>query len=206
MKFHITCLVVLVFFTQNIIGQELEEKNTLCVRLTPKELALGYEHTIKDVFHVGIDGAYHPRFKKEENITFRSFSINLAYTGFRISTMFKYDVGERFSIGLIPSFRSLRADKLIFDSGKFGGSNTSDYAEYEQINQDLAISFFVESSLLNHPRISWYAGVGIIRREWQRNYTIEGTYSAQYLSNRVGKGVSLIPAINFGLKFKLIRF
>lgn len=103
-------------------------------------------------------------------------------------------------------YRQGNANNIIYDPGKFGGSNHSDYAEYSERNNEIGLGAFMHKAFNNHPAIQFYFGASIAYKEANQHYTVDGTYANQIPVDYTLVKNWVVPGLYVGFKFDIIRF
>lgn len=202
----------LIFVTALVYSQE-EKNNTIYTRIGLNEPSIGYERKINSTFSLGFEAGYRFRFTDEAHVPYgvlgypiQSFITAKAYKGLFLRPIilnFENDKGNTHSIS--TSYHFLSADKLIYDPGKFGGSNTSDYAVYSDQRHQIGVSYLFNKAFSKVPALSFFLETGIKYSFYERQYSIEGSFSSQIPSNRQQSGTSIGIIANFGLKINLVK-
>ncbi len=189
-----------------------EQRNTLYTRIGVYELSLGYQARINEKLGWGVEADYRPAFKSSSRNNMQFMSWSLALEGYRVKSMINYYHKDHSYMSFVLSYRFLEAQKLIYDPGYFGGSNTSDYAVYSQKNHEFGLSFLYNKSFRQSKMEKakspheWYFGAGLVGKSVERHYSIEGYYSGQTPSDKVTHPLYFTPVIYLGIKLKVARF
>jgi hypothetical protein len=188
--------------------------NTFYARVGLNEPSIGYERKIHNGFGLGIEGGYRFRMLDESYVPYgvvayplQSFMMHKAYKGVTLRPIiFNFYNESRRKISISTHYQFLTADNIIYDPGKSGGSNTSDYAKYADSRHQIGISVLYGKSFRKVPALSWFLEIGAKQGFYTRNYSIEGTYSSQVPSTRVQTGKDFSMILNGGLRINVFGF
>lgn len=196
-----------------VYSQEEKSNNAIYTRINLNEPSIGYEKRINNFFTLGFEAGYRFRFVDEAYVPYgvlgypiQSFLMGKTYKGISVRPIilnFEFDRGVTHSLS--TSYQLLTADKLIYDPGKSGGSNTSDYAEYSDERHQIGLSYLYDKEFRRLPALSFFMEAGLKCSFYERQYSIEGAYNAQMPSDRQQSGVSLGVIATFGFKIKLVK-
>jgi hypothetical protein len=207
-----TLLLIAFLLISNFIFSQ-DETNTFYTRIRGAQPSLGFEHKINNSLSIGFEAGYRFRFTKEAfrpygviGATFQYYWMNRAYQGVVLRPiMLNFKTSERKTITLSTTYNFLKADNIINDVGKFGGSNQSEYEEYSQQHHEIGMSYLFSKSFRRMSRLSWYYELGLSALIYKREYTIKGSYSNQMPSNEIEESVGVGLYNHFGLKFDLYK-
>ena len=193
---------------------QYESRNSLYGRIRACEPSIGFEKKLSDKFGLAAEVGYRFRFTKEAyipygvfEIPFQAYWMNRAYRGFSARPLIlNFHVGNGIAHSISSSYRYLSADNIIDDPGKFGGSNTSDYAEFAEQKHEIGLSYLFEMRFKRLPILSWYVEVGGSLNFFDRQYSVEGTYSMQIPSTEVISGRSFGIHANIGLTLDVVNW
>ena len=208
-----TVSLLIALSISSIVFCQYGEANFLYSRVRFAEQSIGFEKKIYDHLGFAAEVGYRHRFTKEAYepqglilYPFRLYWKNRAYRGISVRPfILNFHVSEEVTHSISTSYQFLSADKLIYDPGKFGGSNTSDYAVYGEQKHALGISYLFGKQLSWLPQVSWYFELGVHYNLFEKRYIKEGTYSAQLPSNKVETGQSMGVNSHVGLKVDFLR-
>jgi len=110
--------------------------------------------------------------------------------------------------GIRLEYSNLKSGKFIYDAYRSWSSQHEGYAEYSEFterynNLSVLFSFYKELDL--EAMCYSYISVGFKYRNVSRNYSIEGTDTHIYTSDRKENLNQFAPTINIGIKCFLTR-
>lgn len=211
MKQHL-CIFFLLLTT--ISFSQDESTNSLYVRIRACEPSIGFEKKLSDKFGLAAEVGYRFRFTKEAYIPYGfievpvlAYRMNRAYSGFSTRPIIlNFHGNDRITHRISTSYRYLLVDKIIDDSGKFKGSNSNEYAEYAEQKHQIGLSYLFDMRFKRLPILSWYFEMGANFNMFERQYSVEGTYTGQIPSNKVSSGRYFGVMWHFGLKLDLVKW
>ncbi|NVK65888.1 MAG: hypothetical protein HWE22_14940 [Flavobacteriales bacterium] len=202
-------LFTLLLLTQFTFSQETDESFSIYGRLRACEASLGFEKRINDQLGLAVEAGYRYRFTKEATMGGRFidyYLVNRAYEGFSVRPIIlNFHTSPENTHSISTAYRYLSADKITYDPGKNGGSNTSDYAVYSDQKHVLGISYLYSKEVSWLPILEWYFETGVNYNLFQKHYSIEGSYTNQMPSNRIENGQSFGVHAHFGLKINMVK-
>jgi len=188
-------------------------KNSMYTKVGIYELSLGYERELTQYLSVGLEADYRPSFSESSYHNHQWYQGGGSFTGMRTRVFVNlfskknyYGKNQIDYLTIAPSYRFLRSNRLVYDAGKFSGSNSADYAEYTQSGNEFGVNLLYSKSFAKAPSLHWYVGVGAFLQFVERHYSIEGYYTGQFPSDRVDNIKQAYPAIHLGLKICLFNW
>ncbi len=205
-NFIFSILFVPVLLLASPVFSQSEPSSVVYSRIGIYEVSLGYQHRLNSAIGIGLEADYRPAFKESSYNNMQWGSWSASQTGFRFRPLVSFYSEDWVYFTLAPSFRYLTAGELIYDPGKFGGSNTSDYAVYSQITQEYGVNFFYNRPLSNNPWFEYYFGAGVSLKNIECHYSIQGSFTNQQPSNEIRRSRYILPSIYVGIKLNIFSF
>ncbi|MDG1330828.1 MAG: hypothetical protein P8P74_00750 [Crocinitomicaceae bacterium] len=209
-----TLSLIYLLFASAIAFSQDGKTNILYTRIRACEPSIGFQKELNAEFSIAAEVGYRFRFTEEAYVPYGVISypvqlywMNRAYSGFSVRPfILNFRSSDWATQSLSTSYRYLSADNIIYDAGKNGGSNQSEYAEYAMQKHEIGLSYIFSKSLRRLPILSWYYEVGVNLNLFERQYTIEGSYSNPLPSNRISSGQSFGLQMHFGLKLDMVKW